>query len=310
MTRKLGAEVGSEAEARHAAGEETLWGESYYMDFVAADAAIGGYIRVGYYPNLGVAWWTAAIVEPGNPTIMSVSFDAPIAGDSVISASGRNFSVDMEVSEPLKALTVRASAVGGSFPDPTAIYRGETGEEVKLEMELSWITDGEPYHYEQTTRYEVPCVVSGVLRIGDRTIAIRGQGQRDHSWGVRDWWSFGWCWLAARLDDGARIHAVEARIPGVDVAFGYVQEPSGSTEIVRSAEVHEDLGPEGLPVGGTAILNGGAIELTIEPLGYGPLLLVSPDAATSRFARAMARFTDQNGRSGFRWVEWNQPQRA
>ena len=59
---------------------DSLWGESYYMDFVTDDASLGGYIRVGWYPNLGVVWFTAAIVEPGRPTIMAVSFDAP-AGD-------------------------------------------------------------------------------------------------------------------------------------------------------------------------------------------------------------------------------------
>ena len=39
--------------------------------------------------------------------------------------------------------------------------------------------------------------------------SVSGQGQRDHSWGVRDWWAFGWCWAAARLDDGTRVHMVD-----------------------------------------------------------------------------------------------------
>ena len=33
--------------------DEPLWNESYYMDFVSHDADVGGYVRIGRYPNLG-----------------------------------------------------------------------------------------------------------------------------------------------------------------------------------------------------------------------------------------------------------------
>lgn len=296
-------------EAGHAVGEGALWGESYYADFVADDGALGGYVRLGFYPNLGVVWWTAAVVRPGRPPILSTSYDAPITDHSMGSAQGPGFSVDLDASDPLRRFTVRATAVGSSLDDPAAVYRGGAGTQVALGMELSWRTDGEPYHYGQTTRYEIPCLVTGDLQLGDRTVPIRAQGQRDHSWGIRDWWQFGWCWMAARLEDGTRVHAVEPRIPGADLAFGYVQQPGRPLEPVRSADVSEDLGPEGLPSGARAVLKGVDLELTIEPLAFGPLLLVSPEGRLSRFPRAMARFTDQRGRTGLGWVEWNQPER-
>jgi len=31
-------------------------------------------------------------------------------------------------------------------------------------------------------------------------------GQRDHSHGVRDWWSMDWVWSALHLDDGTALH--------------------------------------------------------------------------------------------------------
>ena len=41
-------------EETHPAGPELLWSESYYLDFAAADGSLGGYVRIGRYPNLGV----------------------------------------------------------------------------------------------------------------------------------------------------------------------------------------------------------------------------------------------------------------
>ncbi len=94
------------------------------------------------------------------------------------------------------------------------------------------------------------------------------------------------------------------------MAFGYVQEPPNSLVVVTSADVTEDLGPEGLPILGNAILNNGLIELAIEPLAFGPLVLVSPEGRVTRFPRAMARFSESHGRTGLGWIEWNQPEQA
>ena len=49
--------------------------------------------------------------------------------------------------------------------------------------------------------------------MGDEKLELNGTGQRDHSWGTRDWWSMDWVWSAAELDDGTRFHGVELRIP-------------------------------------------------------------------------------------------------
>jgi len=116
--------------------------------------------------------------------------------------------------------------------------------------------------------------------------------------------------MAARLSDGTRIHAVDARIPGLDTAFGYMQERSNSLVIVTSADVTEDLGPEGLPTRGNAILNSGLLELAIEPARIRSLVLVSPEGRVTRFPRAMARFSEPDGRTGLGWIEWNQPESA
>ena len=72
-------------EGRHAPDPDDLWNESYYCDFVNAGGALGGWLRLGLYPNRQVAWWTAWIVRPGLPGIASVDYHAPVPpGDGLV----------------------------------------------------------------------------------------------------------------------------------------------------------------------------------------------------------------------------------
>ena len=295
-------------ELRHEPDQEELWNESYYLDFVDGDGRLGGYVRLGFYPNLGVAWWTTAIVRDGGPSIISAAYDLVASPLPALHASGSGVEVDLEITKSLEEFRVVATASGQEHQDPTAVYDGEAGHPVDLGVDLRWSTDGTPYHYEVTTRYEIPCLVSGTLTIDGEVFTIEGQGQRDHSWGVRDWWAFGWCWLAARLDDGTRLHAADIRMPGMPIAFGYVQGPNHPVERVRELAVNEVLGRAGFPVEGFMTLEPGDFDVAISPVAFGPLLLTSSDGRVSRFPRAMARFTTADGRTGVGWIEWNQPQ--
>jgi hypothetical protein len=295
-------------EYRHPVGPESLWGESYYLDFVAdGDDPVAGYLRIGLYPNLGVTWWTTMIVSEGRPLVASVAYDLPVAPGDVASIAAPGFDVRAEVAEPLTALTVRGTARASVHDDPADLYRGVPGQPSTLDLDLTWTTDGVPYHYEVTTRYEVPCLVRGEITVGDRPITVHGQGQRDHSWGVRDWWAFGWCWAALRLDDGTRVHTADIRMPGMRVPLGYLQPPDGQVHTVESLTVTEELGPEGFPRHARAVVEPGGLDLEIEPIAFGPVLLTAPDGRISRFPRAWARFTARDGRSGTGWIEWNQP---
>jgi hypothetical protein len=294
-------------EQRHPPETAPLWNESYYLDFVAADGAVAGYARIGLYPNLGVTWWTAMVVGADRPVIASVAYDLPVVAGAGLEIGSDGYHLQGSIEDPLEVMALRSTAPGAVLTDPAAVYRGEPGEATTVELDLVWTTDGTPYHYDLTTRYEVPCLVNGHVTVGGTRMEVDGHGQRDHSWGVRDWWAFGWCWASARLDDGTRVHFADIRMPGLPVAFGYLQPPGGPVIPVESIDMAEVLGSEGLPDRATAVLDPGGLELDIEPIAFGPLLLVAPDRRTSRFPRAAARFVARDGRAGTGWIEWNQP---
>ena len=305
-------------EGRHPPDPEDLWNESYYFDFVAPDRSLGGWLRLGLYPNRGVAWWTAWIVRPGRPGLCSVDYHAPVPpGDSLATTTAHDGTrIAMEVRHPLEEFHLVADTAG-LLVEPDRLGYDETGwTPSRLGVDLTWTTDGVPYHYELTTRYEIPCTVAGTVSLGDEVVHIDGQGQRDHSWGVRDWWAFGWCWCSMRLDDGTRIHLSDIRIPGMPVFFGYIQTPhepsTPAARPVTALSVQETLGDHGFPTKAhihVAAAPDDDLHLDVEPLAFGPVLLRDDESGkTSRFPRAMVACRTDDGRTGAGWIEFNQPE--
>jgi hypothetical protein len=50
------------------------------------------------------------------------------------------------------------------------------------------------------------------------------------------------------------------------------------------------------------------LDLTVVPLAHAPVLLEATDGRVSRFPRSLCRFDAADGRRGYGWTEWNQPQ--
>ncbi len=306
MTETTAHAVDPADERRHDPDAARLWNESHYLDFVAADGRLAGYARIGRYPNLGVTWWTATVVGPGRRPVFSVSYDLPLVDGTGLQVAGAGHDVDGVVEAPLDRLRLAGTVPAVCHADAADVYRDAPGEPTALAFDLVWTTDGRPYHYDVTSRYEVPCLVSGTVTVGDETLAVTGQGQRDHSWGERDWWAFGWCWMAGRLEDGTRVHVADIRIPGSPVAFGYVQH-AGRVDPVERLVVTEELGVEGMPTAARVEADPGGLILDVTPRAYGPLVLRADDGRVSRFPRAQVDLVAADGRTGSGWIEWNQP---
>jgi hypothetical protein len=181
---------------------------------------------------------------------------------------------------------------------------------VPFGLDLEWETDGAAYAYPPgTTRYEVPCRVHGEVLVGDERIAVDAIGERDHSWGERDWWVLGWTWSAGWLDDGTRFHGTTVRLGDDVVPYhpGFVLPPGGPLAGVDHTAATHVLGEHGFPTSATTSYDD--LSLEVEPVAFAPVLLEDGAGRVSRFPRALCRFRDPaTGRTGAGWAEWNQPQ--
>lgn len=301
-------------EGRHRPGSERFWSESWYLDFFDEAGTLGGYVRLGFYPQLGTCWYWGCLVGEGRPLVTVVEHDVPIPPAPSLEVRAEGLWADHTVETPLDHMTLGCEAFALGLDDPAGVYDASFGDRVPFGLDLEWETDGGTYAYPGVSRYEVPCRVHGTVLVGAEEIGFDGWGQRDHSWGERDWWTLGWQWTAGRLDDGTRFHATDVCLGDDPVyATGYVQPAGGPMGPVglgteRSVERRQELGNHGFPVRGTTQL--GDLRLDVEPVAFSPVLLTDPDGRVSRFPRALCRFSEVggNGRHGAGWTEWNQPQ--
>jgi hypothetical protein len=293
-------------EGLHDRGPEPLWNESYYFDFAAPDGSVGGYVRLGLYPNLGLAWYWACVARPGRPLVLLADNAAPLPapGGTAISAAG--YTAAQEISEPLGAASVTLDGTAVVLADPAAAYRDTGGApRTRLALSLGWATDGGVYPYKDLRRYEIPCAVSGTIEVGGETLDFAGSGERDHSWGERDWWNLSWLWSSGRLGDGTAFHGMQANI-GFAVPWPSFTVPPGGEVSHRAGFCAETVfGPDDLPRASRLQVAG--LPVTATPVAFAPVAMTAPDGRVARFPRALCRF-DADGRPpGYGWTEWHQP---
>jgi hypothetical protein len=293
-------------EAAHPAGDEPLWSESWYCDFADPAQGIGGWVRLGLIPNQNTAWITALLCGPDIPTIAVVDFQAALPEDSSLVHTGQ-IDFTHAATTPLEAYRIGLKGRGQAYDDPAALLRGEAGRPVEMTMDLMWTTAGTPYQYRVTPRYEIPCIVSGIVTADGHVFPVGGAaGQRDHSWGVRDWWSMDWVWSALHLIDETRMHALDLRIPEApNIGIGYVQSPGKPLVELQTVAVRESFAENGLPQSTSLTLSPGGISASLDIRGHAPLRLTAPDGRVSQFPRAWATVTTDDGRIGVGWIEWN-----
>jgi hypothetical protein len=297
-------------EGAHPPGAEPLWSESWYADFVDEGQGIGGWFRLGLIPNQRTAWINALLCGPDIPTVAVNDFHVALPEDA---GAVRTDAIELTqvATEPLQIYLVRVRGRGQAYDDPSALLREEAGRPVELSMNLQWTTVGTSYQYRLTPRYEIPCTVSGTVSFGDTTVEVSGvPGQRDHSWGVRDWWSMDWVWSALHLRDGTHLHGVDLRIPGAPpMGVGYIQSPGSALMELQTVTAREVFGDNDLPVTTELTLDPMGVTATAEIKGHAPVLLTAADGRVSRFPRAWATVTTADGRRGVGWLEWNRSQR-
>jgi hypothetical protein len=279
-------------EYSHAAGEAELWAESWYFDFVDATGELGGYLRLCSYPNLGAGWaWLflvgAALGDAGPVQVVEHHLPPPTADGDRILVTGRPATCELRCHAPFDRWSVRMAAGDAS-------------------VNLSWKSSGPEYRYTATDRYEQPCDVAGEITVAGRTLSVDTAGQRDHSWGVRDWWRIPWLWFAARLDDGSRVHVTQLLLRRPFPPYGYVDLPGGGRGPVEECQVSGVPGTDGVSPRRTE-LSLGSLALTLSTVQSTSITLDAPDGRTGTLRRSLVRISSPDGRTGAGWLEWNIP---
>jgi hypothetical protein len=293
-------------ERLHEPGPQQLWNESYYFDFAADDGSIGGYVRLGLYPNWNRAWYWACVVRPGEPAVLLADNAAPLPAAGRTDLHTDAWAATQDITVPLESARLSLDATAAVLREPAAAYGDLTAaEQVHLELDLEWTTIGGAYPYKDLRRYEIPGSVTGSVGVGPDRLRISGWGERDHSWGERDWWQISWLWTSGRLGDGTAFHGMQANI-GFPIGWpSFVVTPAGELTHRSGFSAKTTFSADGFPERSRLRLPGAPMEAA--PLAFAPVAMTAPDGRVSHFPRALCRFETDDGRSGYGWTEWNQP---
>lgn len=295
-------------EGRHLPGTGPEWGESWYHDFASSDGAYGGWLRLGLYPNLGVAWYWAAIVRAGEPLVLISDTTAPCPPrDAALAVQTSRYSTAWECTEEMRSWRITGSGAARTYTNPADVFTpGHKGDgDVELTYDLEWRGAAPVFPYTATTRYEQAAWVQGDVGIAGEHLDVYCPGQRDHSWGNRVW-SFPWLWASGHLPEARWFHTVRTLVPGgSNFQTGFVAEPGRDLEAVDSVDISYTVDADELPTG--ANLRIGSLDLTVTPELHAPVMIQSPDGVASRFPRSLCRFETPDGAVGRGWVEFNFP---
>lgn len=262
----LVADVPASDERRHAPGAASRWAESWYFDFSDGDAALGGYVRLTLYPNLGVAWYWAALVGQGRRLVMVKDHDLepPRGRDLEIRGQGIWSAVNCET--PLDHWSVGLEAFAVAYDDPTEAFRSERGDLVGLGFDLEW--EATVPAAAAGDGYGQPCRVTGEILVGDERLDFDASGYRSHTWGDH-----------------------EASSPAASGVFA-----DGTWFASRSLVAS----PDGYSA--TVMVGEMAVEAMVASVA--PILLEAPDGSRTRLTRALCRYRSADGRHGAGWAEW------
>ncbi|MDQ1366425.1 MAG: hypothetical protein QOE57_2467 [Acidimicrobiaceae bacterium] len=198
--------VAAEDERRHPRGPDPLWAESWYFDFTAPDGTLGGYVRLGLYPNLGVAWYWAALVGQGRRLVLVRDHEVELPRGRDLEVRGEGIWSAVNCETPLDHWSVGLEAFAVALDDPAEAYRGERGDRIGLGYDLEWEATT-PAAWQGEGWYWQPCRVTGEILVADEALAFDGAGIRAHRWGVQDWWSAPWTWASGVMADGPAFSA-------------------------------------------------------------------------------------------------------
>lgn len=256
-------------EALHPVGPGAHWQESLYFNWADPARRAFGLTRIGYRFSENQIDGLVLTIRDGRPEFVYPAVNLK---------GGRPWADHT----PERGL--RARGLVYRMEEPLRRWRIELGG--RDAIDLTWTAFTEPFdyhgegaslvpniaarHFEQTGRVE------GAVRFGGRELAIDGTGQRDKSWGVRDWARIeGWNWVSAQFGTDLAFNAWEGWFEGRRYVNGYVHR-DGANRALRQVEiVYRWSRTRHLPAAARLVLTdeaGETIEVEARPLGNCPLV--------------------------------------
>ncbi len=254
--------ISTHDEGIHPQGSDKYWNESYYVNFFDRSGEWGGVTRVGLSPNKNEADGLLCLYFPDGSVgvahdvnALSHHVDEQRGGDlrhdrleplrrwRIRYKGGvHRFDDAFEINEltlseglnaPKSEVDLDLEFTGyhepfdyqmrqGPLPlsrtlgisSPADLVKGIRNLPFKVRQGMKMRS---ARHYEQAGS------VGGTLKVNGQTVEFSGSGQRDHSWGVRDWKvATRWRWFVCQFGEEMAFNAARVELLGFQAMGGYV----------------------------------------------------------------------------------------
>ena len=201
-------------EYAHEPNECQDWRESYYFNWVDLESGISGFSTIGLLPNASKREFVFALFHNDKREAYFAEPEGAVSDDFHASLSDGTLSY--EVIKPFNEWRIRYSGTN-------------------LKADIQWIGRFPAYDFGQGSgtswagHFEQSGAPRGVVEFPDgKIMRFSGLGERDKSWGVRDWHIESWYALHAQfngLSIGLRLDTVKGKnhpSGGISTAEGHV----------------------------------------------------------------------------------------
>ncbi|MBI0584340.1 MAG: hypothetical protein ISF22_08965 [Methanomassiliicoccus sp.] len=292
----------------HKAGESREWNESFYFNFYDRGNDVCMFMRVGLKPNADERSAFCFIMMPDGSVVGLKDHEA--LGEGTLEAKGLKF--EKVEAEKRWRMTFHGhmARMTERGPVPVPATFALEFEALNKVFDYRECVDGEgekisrqvaSEHLEQFGK------VTGTLEVGGERFDITGLGERDHSWGVRDWNAPKmWIWLTAQFSKDLALNVTKLFVEEGEVSAGFFHMNGKDIPLVK-ADIRTVLDPDGTPRSLAMSLvdsNGGKHKVTAEVMRMVAMPFPSRDGKTiSVMHETLAEYTF-NGQKGYGIAEY------
>jgi hypothetical protein len=207
----------------HPFGEHHEWNESFYFSFYDREMDITAFMRIGLKPNKDEKSLFCFLMTPDGLIGLR-------GAEGYRDASLRVQGVEFHKVEAEKRWGLSFKGMMGKLTEDGMVP-------IEAEFDLRWESLNDVFDYRACVSGEKERIsqkvasehleqfgkVIGELRIGDRRYAIDALGERDHSWGIRDWTAPRmWIWLTAQFSDRCALNVTKLTVDEGVVDAGFI----------------------------------------------------------------------------------------
>ncbi len=219
----------------HPAGQEEFWQESWYFNWASGDGRSFGLSRIGYRFHQKQIDGLVLTLRDGKPEYIYPAVNRPFSG-SVGGIQAQN--------------GLRAAGLTYRMIEPFRKWKLELRGRDEMDLEWTAFTPVFDYHADGADlppnvaghHFEQAGRVTGWTRFKGRERQVNGTGERDKSWGVRDWAKVeGWNWISAQFGSDLTFNVWQGFYEGRPYANGFVFRDGENSGVV-SLEIRFEWG--------------------------------------------------------------------